>query len=111
VRLIARGTDTGTVREAITVKGRRRALVSWKSDGCDQFVDVAKLERAGAVVAKVTADTITAAQIHALRASFPLAMHDEFAVEYACGERPSNARQLRDARARCAEILNARGVS
>jgi hypothetical protein len=40
------GSDTGTVRELVTPKGRRRALVAWDSDHCDQFVDVDKLTEA-----------------------------------------------------------------
>lgn len=36
--------DTGTVRELVTVaSGLVRARVHWRSDGCEQFVDLDKL--------------------------------------------------------------------
>lgn len=43
---LRRGRDVGTVRELVEPKGRKRALVAWESDGCDQYVDIDKLTEA-----------------------------------------------------------------
>lgn len=43
VRPLRGPRDIGTVRELVDTKRGRRALVHWKSDGCEQYVDLDQL--------------------------------------------------------------------
>jgi hypothetical protein len=62
---------------------------------------------------KVTADTITDEQIRELLSTLIDNHERHYLARYACAialmhNRPEKADKIRDARARCAEILNAR---